>query len=80
MKLLPEQEAQSPWQERQEPEEEKVPEGQEATQRPSEASWLFDVSELVEPANDDPIRKLFEQRGHLRGRDLERFGVKRAEG
>ena len=44
----------------------------------TEARWLSDVSELDEPADDDPIRKIFEQKGRLQGKDLERFGAKRA--
>ena len=54
----PEQEAQSGWQGRQAPEEEKVPAGQVATHLPFEASWLLlQVRQNVE----DPKHVLHEE-------------------
>jgi len=52
LKAPPEQVAQSGWQVRQEPEAEKLPEGQVEMQRPPEASWLLahDVQKVDDPA------------------------------
>jgi hypothetical protein len=51
LKAPPEQDEQSGWQVTQLPEEEKVEEGHEETQRPLEASWLFrhETQKLAEP-------------------------------
>ncbi|EKM48896.1 uncharacterized protein PHACADRAFT_202265 [Phanerochaete carnosa HHB-10118-sp] len=39
------------------------------------ADWLADVSGLVEPAQDDPIRESFRDAGRLREEDMARFGL-----